>query len=392
MTKIRYVGTLVYCDEPQVFEARDAIGGHYIAVLGSHEHTCYLIAGISPWCLDAFRTGRADLRGLLTGSDAGSRYTTTSMPMKEDDELEVEAFERPLEGSGFLPQPGFTLRNPPLETPAAQVTENLRLELSLAAMSRIGTTAYTELLSRVQILVKHAARAAALEDAAGSLVRHRDDVFDVVVPASAGSFRIQLEASTRHGPEFKTRMITALRRIDELFRDSADTRSVLKAARENPRPVTWAYLKLLQLLDKNGTDLSYTWSRARDSRSHGGAVSSDQAHTLIQALAKERLGSETVVLEGKLYRCNSGTGFWGLETKTTRARGRVSRRGPSLDGLKVGGRYRFTCDVEHDFKPTSGFAGQLLLTSHEPLVDDGGTVDAPEPGRRRVRPQGGSSS
>ena len=372
MTRIRYVETLVYYDGPQVFEARDAIGGHYIALLGpSDTETRYLVAGVSPLQLAAFRSGEIDLLDLVERSDADSRYTTTSMPLSADTELAVEVFEGPLEGSGFLPEPGYVLKSPSLEPQVVRASDrrNLRLELILAAMSRIGTTAYTELLSRVQILVKHAALAVEPDEGTErSPIRRRDDVFDVVIPASAGSFRVQLEASGQHGPEFNTRMAAALHRVDRLFRDSADTAEVLRAARENPRRLTWAYLKLLRLLVKNRTDLSYTWSGAYGDRSHNGAVSSAQAQTLIRALARERLGGETVVLEGKLYRCNSGTGFWGLETADVRLRGRVKEGGPSLDGLHVGGRYKFTCDVEHDFVATSsGYGGQLYLIRHEPL-------------------------
>ena len=44
MSEIRYLRTLDYYDGPQVFEARDAIGGHYIAILGPGDEFRYLLA------------------------------------------------------------------------------------------------------------------------------------------------------------------------------------------------------------------------------------------------------------------------------------------------------------------------------------------------------------
>ena len=47
MMHIRHASTLFYYDGPQVFEARDAIGGHYVAVLAPSDGADdrYLVAG-----------------------------------------------------------------------------------------------------------------------------------------------------------------------------------------------------------------------------------------------------------------------------------------------------------------------------------------------------------
>ena len=56
VARIRHVRTLVYYDGPQVFEARDTIGGHYIAVMGASDEIRYLVAGVAPERLQAFLT------------------------------------------------------------------------------------------------------------------------------------------------------------------------------------------------------------------------------------------------------------------------------------------------------------------------------------------------
>jgi len=67
MKTVRHTMTLVYYGGPQVFEARDAIGGHYIAVLVEpvEEKDRYLVAGVEPERLRRFRIGTLDLRSLL---------------------------------------------------------------------------------------------------------------------------------------------------------------------------------------------------------------------------------------------------------------------------------------------------------------------------------------
>ena len=58
MIRIHHVRTLVYYDMPQVFEARDVIGGHYIAVLGPPNDMRYLVAGVSPERIRLFCDGK----------------------------------------------------------------------------------------------------------------------------------------------------------------------------------------------------------------------------------------------------------------------------------------------------------------------------------------------
>ena len=112
MTKVRYIRTLDYYDEPLVFEARDATGGRYIAAIGPSDETEYLVAGVSPEDLRRFCDGKTDLRTLLTASDPDSRYTTT-LPSRANNELKLERFRGSLQESGFLPDPGFVLHGLP---------------------------------------------------------------------------------------------------------------------------------------------------------------------------------------------------------------------------------------------------------------------------------------
>ena len=357
--RIHHVRTLDYYDGPQVFEARDNIGGRYIAVMGNFDEIRYLVAGVPPPRLDLFCNGLLDLRGLLEESVDGSRYTTTTMPSSRDEELALEPFEGSLRP--FLPEPGLVLDDLPSADLEVPTGDRPRLELKLDASGRIDTTAYIELLNRIQMLVKHTLSEVRRARPGRSGWRWRDGILDVVTPALPGSFRVLLESSSLQGPAFSKEMVTALRRVDTLFEHAEDVAAVVATVRENRGRIASSYLKLLQLLDKNATGLRYAWAQEAEGVRRG-AVSRDQAGTLVEVLSRENLEYETVELIGELYRCNRGSGYWGMSTDHGQWRGWVRPDGPELVGLRLGGQYRFTCDVEYDLERR-----RLYLIGYEPL-------------------------
>ena len=354
--RIRHVRTLAYYDAPQVFEARDSIGGHYIAVMGPSREIQYLVTGVAPQLLRMFCEGEMDLLSLLQESDTDVCYTTTTIPMAGD-ELEVEPFVGDLDTSGFMPDPGFVLE----DLPSAELTAGaggIRLELTLDdRLGRVGTGAYTGLIHGIQVLTRHVL--VAVE--AGIEPWRRRDVLDVVIPAAAGSFRVLLEASSRKEPSFNARMTEALRQVDALFQHSANPQKTLTVAAASGEQVAGAYRRLLQLLNKNGTGLRYAWTGSEVGGIRRGAVSRKEVERLV-TMSGDRV-RQMRSREGELYRCNSGTGFWGLMTDEGRVLGRVAPDGPDLGGLKVGGWYRFLCDEEYAYVAT--WRSKVLLVALE---------------------------
>ena len=112
MKTIQHTNTLFYYDGPQVFEARDAIGGHYIAVMVESDNLNerYLLAGVTPEQLREFRSGGIDLRSLLLESDEEERYLAI-VGTNLDHPLVLDHLFIPLEDSGFLPDDGFVLHD-----------------------------------------------------------------------------------------------------------------------------------------------------------------------------------------------------------------------------------------------------------------------------------------
>src|ERR1035441_4037089 len=107
MKTIRHSTTLFYYDGPQVFEARDPIGGHYVAVMieAEHGHDRYLVAGVEPERLRQFRGGLLDLRTLLAERGEVEWHIATVMNSL-DEPLKILPQEGALHASHFLPDAG----------------------------------------------------------------------------------------------------------------------------------------------------------------------------------------------------------------------------------------------------------------------------------------------
>ena len=382
MKTILHYRTLFYYDGPHVFEARDAIGGHYIAVMVGFEppdaagnamrgqgERC-LVAGVAPDRLRLFRSGAIDLRSLLLESVPSEHYLAAVDPAI-DQPLRLERLRTPLADSDFLPDPGFLLYDRPAEDHVlkeARERNNFVIELvteppEAASRHRIRVNTLAGILNRVQALVKYACRAVI-----GTERRQDDDMLDVVVPASAGSFQVILEASNLPDLLGGHDLGRALPRVDLLFENTANAGATLAVVKANRGHLAGAYLKLLRFLVRSGTGLRYSWAEPAFDRPVTRSVSRVDAGRLVEVLSTvDRLASEKVTVEGAFERFNRSSGAWGLLTEEGRRTGKIASGGPSLDGLQVGGRYRFHCEEEiEEIDITGRESRTLYLNRHEP--------------------------
>ena len=382
MKRISHYRTLFYYDGHQVFEARDSIGGHYIAVMtgtefyGAAEDKIreggdrYLVTGVSPGRLRLFRSGVIDLRSLLVESDHDERYVAIA-DSGIDQPLQLRRLRVPLEGSSALPDPGFLLHDTPTDDHVlreARERNNLVIEIvaeppEAASQHRIRANTLAGMLNLMQSVVKYAYVAVTSD-------RHRsstDHLLDVVVPAAAGSFRVVLASSNGLDLFDETDIRRALPRVDMLFEHTADPQATLAIVREHRGHLAGAYLELLRFLVNRDTGLTYTWAEPKSESAISRAVSHVEARRLAVALSTaDLLAVESVVLEGTLERFNRGTGLWGLRTEEGGRSGTILRHGPRLDGLIVGGRYRFHCYEEIRGIVTGRETSKLILKRHEP--------------------------
>lgn len=380
MKTIQHITTLFYYDGPQVFEARDAIGGHYVAVMVEPEggQDRYLVAGVAPERLRQFRSGTIDLRSLLTESGAEEWYlASTATGLGHP--LVLVPQQAPLLESGLLPDEGFVLHDWPAEELAlkeARKRNNLVLEMAAdppeaAEEHRIRVGTLIGLLSHVQTMVKHAYGAALRElssDNRRAIDKSDAHLMDVVIPAAAGSFRVVLEAAKTPDLLGQSELARALQRVDVLFENAGNPQKALATVKAHRGHLAGAYLRLLRFLVQHKTGLRYSWAEPTFAKSNNRAVTEAEAGPLVDVLSSvSNLGSESITLLGAFEKANRGTGAWGLLTADGLYSGKVKEGGPSLEGLKIGGTYRFSCTEEiEEIEGTGREQRTFYLVEHEP--------------------------
>lgn len=377
MKTIRHTGTLFYYDGPQVFEARDGIGGHYIAVavepIDSRER--YLVSGVAPERLRQFRSGTLDLRTLLGEPVEDEWYLATTTEGLEEP-LELVRQNTPLRESGFLPDEGFVLHDRVADESVlkeARERRNLVLEIATEPPEattdhRIRVNTLVGLLHYVQVMVRHAYRTAT-KGRTPQPGQRENHMMDVVVPATAGSFRVVLEAAQLPDMFGHNDVALGLQKIDMLFKHIDNPHDTLETLKENRGHLAGVYLKLMRFLVDHETGLHYSWAEPTSIRPSSYAITEAETRILVDALSNvTHLGIETITLEGRFERFNRRSGSWGLLTNEGRVSGKTKKGGPSLDGLQVDGRYRFFCEEEiEEIDVTGRESRKIYLNAHEPL-------------------------
>ena len=360
MKTIHHTQTLFYYDGPQVFEARDAIGGHYVAVMVEPESGLdrYLVVGVSPENLRQFRSGTLDLRSLLTQDEDEGEWYLAILETGLDQPLPLAVQSRSLIKSGLLPDAGFMLHDGPIADVAlleARARNNLVLEIAVeppeaAQEHRIRVSTLVGLLGHVQMLVKHAYGAALRElplEARRAIDRSDAHLLDVVIPAAPGSFRVVLEAAKSPNLFGHSELGRALERVDALFESAANPQAALVAAKAHRGHLAGAYLRLLRFLVLQKTGLRYSWAEPTFTQPKKGNITEADAGPLVEALSGiSNLGAEAVELIGALEKADVVSGTWRLASEDETFSGKIKEGGPSLEGLKLGASYRFSCVEE----------------------------------------------
>ena len=379
MKTVQYTTTLDYYDGPLLFEARDAIGGHYLAVAveAPARQDAYVVVGVPPSRLREFRAGLLDLRMLMEEASREEWFLTTATNLATP--LELDPQKTPLEDTEFLPEEGFILHDTLTDVyvlKEAQARNNLVLELAVeppeaATGHRIRVGTFVMLLDQVQKMVNHAYRAALRELPASYMLPVSPSEaakLDVVVPAVAGSFHVILEASGESDLFGGCELARAMNRVDMLFEHAATLDAAVERVKQNQGHLAGAYLKLLQTLTREQTGLSYTWAEPTFTQPHSRSISAPEAGLLADALATvSNLAIEQVTLLGEFVKFNRNTGAWGLFTEDGLRSGKARDDSPSLDGLIVGQRYKFSCVEEIGaFEGTGREVRDLYLQEFEP--------------------------
>ena len=381
MRRLHYQNTLYYYDGPQVIELRDAIGGHYVGVLVDvvDGQDRYLCTGVAPERLADFRIGGVDLRVLMTEQADGSYLFATG---ELGAALTCTSVADAQTLSDSLPDPGFVLHEHASDdSTVAEARNRANFVLDLAVEPpeargehRIRSSTLIGLLQHVQTLIKHAYGAALreLKTAQSREIDHTDaHLLDVVVPAATGSFRIVLEAHKRADLLGHNELERAMERVDALFDGLDQPQVVLERVKAHKGHLSGAFLRLLRFLVEQRTGLRYQWATPNATKARRRAVSEAQSSAIVELLSGvSNLASEPILLVGVLEEADCVRGKWRLATEDAKEIGTVTDGGPSLEGLKLGGRYRFDCvEVLDAIDATGRESRRIYLTDYSPAAD-----------------------
>ena len=233
---------------------------------------------------------------------------------------------------------------------------------------RIRASTLAGLLQHIQTMVTLAHQTVIKDN---SVRRQQPDsnLLDVFVPAAAGSFRILLEAACKPDLFDDSEIAITLPQVDNLFEHAASPEDTLAVVVNNRGRLAGAYLKFLRFLKESHTGIHYSWAEPKSQERVSRGVSQIEAGPLVEKLSQvQKLGSEAITLEGTFEKFNRKTGTWGLRTADETRSGKIGSGGPSLDGLEVGGSYRFYCDEEVEETGVTGKEQRTLyLNRHEEI-------------------------
>ena len=302
---INPVAVLDYYDGAQIFEGRDPIGGHYIAMLIDRVDNGvfrYLTTGANPERLRQFRVGELDLLTLFLEAPGGEWFFIYGDPLHGEPLTLLPQDGQVADQKDLLPLEGYTLDDGPIDDLAEKrAIESNRtvLEFSLdppesAYEHRVRADTLGEILAQTQAVVKYAYRSALSELPKSSNPNsHAKDgyLMDVVVPAAPGSLRVILESAAPLGDPNRPQMfrpgelVKGLTRMDEVFQSAIEPDKAREILLKHEGELADAYIKLLGILAKRNTGFNYSWSDPQIRISQYGGVSAGVAKALYEALA-----------------------------------------------------------------------------------------------------------
>ena len=306
------VTVLDYYDGAQIFEGRDPIGGHYVAMLIDRVSSGvfrYVATGADPERLRQFRVGELDLLTLFLEAPGGEWFFIYGDPLYEEP-LTLEPQEGPLaEQEDLLPGPKLTLTEWPIDDLAIKRTlESNRtvFEFSLAPPEsahspRVRADALSAILAQTQLVVKRAYISAISERKdRGTTSLHAEDgyLMDVVVPAAPGSFRVILEAAVplddpiRHPLLAPGDLTLGLKRMDEVFQSAEHPDKAREILTAHKGDLADAYINLLGILAERNTGFNYSWADPHIPGSRYGGVSAAVAKRLYETLSDSGANTE----------------------------------------------------------------------------------------------------
>ena len=362
--QITYERTIEYYEGIQLFEARDPIGGTYVAsYLGSDGPADkYLLVGCEPEKLGQFRNGSIDLKTLM-GMSAKHGWCVADVTDFDEpfDFAPEDSDEIP---DDILPKPGGFIAGVEVDhevTKRARQSDSFTIQVRIEPREatreqRVRAKTLIDLIRHVQTLTRHAVEQVAKEEQEATGTRRRGTggahLLDAV-ELSHGSTVITLQAANKPRPHTDFLLSKAMGRLDELFKNVDAPEATLAALDQYDPKLTKSYGNLMKFLIRTKTAFSYTWADSRSTRPSHQAISIGSAETLskrlepVSQVEEDERQTKEVILQGTLEMADEPKSIWRLRDYEHGVReGTVEEDGPSLSLLVIDRPYRFECMEE----------------------------------------------
>ena len=355
---------LFYYDGPQVFEALDEIGGHYIgiamsslgqgtdvAVIDEELQEQYFVAGVNPDSMRKFCIGAIDLRSLILDSQEDRRFSAVPSNLPAG-ELILEQYNEPLDDR-ILPDEGFYLHDSIEEkveelVGKARNCNNLVVQLKVEPSEsvldhRMHLPKYVKLIDRFYDLIFKTVET--LNVRAGLQKPSRGvPLLDIISPALPGSFQLMLAGTEPPDWHGKVALEDAFATIDKLMVASGSIEQTIDLLRAHRGHLASAYLELLRFLKSSNSGFRYSWALPSSTAIESHVILEKDLEPMITAMSgDEQLTKVELSIDGVFEKFNRNSGIWGLQTQDGSKSGKLFDDSVTLDGLAVGARYRFHC-------------------------------------------------
>lgn len=362
---------LAYYDGPQVIEARDTIGGHYVGVAIDHPEYEFLLVGANPERLRQFRGGAIDLLSLIMdrSSEIGWQFASIVRGPSHDLVLSGVSFD-PVDPD-HLPSAGFLLRGPqsvPDLVQEARERNGLVMEVTLdppeAVNHKINSETLGQFLLVFQRMIKHAFGAWAREQPSG---RYSPSGFTFAVAGlKPGSVRIELEPESASNLFGAGDSKPAVDRVLALIGSAQEPEAAVQEVAKNKGHLASAFVNLLDVLIENKTRLQVAYADGLSDKVEVVSLSEDQAqHTRTRLGLMSHIEGEQRTIAGVLKKVDVNRGTWRIETSSGSVSGQTREDGPSLGHLETDVTYQFTCTERIELSPSGRERAVLFLDSIE---------------------------
>ena len=369
--RIRYTRTLDYNDGILLFEAKDPIGGTYVASLlaTGEDADAYLLVGCEPEQLRLFTSGGTDLRDLMRSSAIYGWYLADVTDF--DEPLKLHSQHEDYIPDNYLPKPGLFTAGVEVDhevTTRARGRGHVVLQVTIdppeaADEQRVRATTLSGLIEHVQTLaryaVEQATRGSELE--VGKLRRSRNAHQLDAIELSRGSTIVTFQGAQGPDIDGESLLEKALEQLDSLFKTAATPEEARVVLEQYDPKMATAYLKFLNFLRIRDTGFSYTWAAPQSKRPSHQALPLSKVQTLSKELPRvldEAAGAskqEEVFLEGTLEMADEPNRRWRIRDHQQGVReGIVEEDGPSLSQLVIDAVYRFECLEERKLSARAG--------------------------------------